>query len=179
MKQLSANLTWLLLGFVALLCAGLVGTLLCAHPLQKPGSSLIELSPPVTIPAAPASVTAPNPLGTQVRLSMRSLLVLKITSAPTGGSGQTLDVYFQHSDDDRQTWNDCAEVHATGTGTYYIPLSAIAAGSTSVSAISDGALSSNTTIQGPLGNLLRTKFTCALGTGTSGMWAYQAYVLPD
>jgi len=122
------------------LCAGLVGTLLCAHPLQKPGSSLIELSPPVTIPAAPASVPAPNPLVTQVRLSMRSLLILKITSAPTGDSGQTLDVYFQHSADDRQTWSDCAEVHATATGTYYIPFSAIAAGPTSVSAISAGAL---------------------------------------
>lgn len=179
MKRFLSAVAWLVLSAVAAAFVTFVASTLWAQPLRKPGSSLIELSHPVVIPAAPASATAPNPLGTQVRLGSRSVLVLKITSAPTGGSGQTLDVYFQYSADDRQTWNDFAEVHATGAGTYYIPVSAIIAGSTSVGAISDGALGNNTAKQGPLGNLLRTKFTCNLGTGTTGMWAYQAYILPD
>ena len=179
MRKLLTNTTWIVLALCAFTFAGLLGSKLCAHPLQRPGSSLIELSHPVVIPAAPASATASNPLGTQVRLGSRSVLVLKITSAPTGGSGQTLDVYFQHSSDDRLTWNDFAEVHATAAGTYYIPISAIAAGSTSVSATNDGTLGSNTAVQGPIGDMLRTKFTCNMGTGTTGIWAYQAYVLPD
>jgi hypothetical protein len=179
MRKLFVNMTCIVLAFCAVTFVGLVGSKLCAHPLQKPGSSLIELSHPVVIPAAPSSATAPNPLGTQVRLGDRSVLVLKITSAPTGGSGQTLDVYFQHSSDDRLTWSDFAEVHATAVGTYYIPISAIATGSTSVSTISDGTLGSNTAVQGPIGSMLRTKFACNMGTGTTGIWAYQAYILPD
>ena len=179
MKKRFLDTALLYMGFFAATLAGLVAAKVCGQPLQKPGSSLIEVSPPVLIPAAPSAPTAPNPLGTQVRLGRKAVLVLKITSAPTGGSGQTLDVYFQHSSDDRQTWNDLAEVHATATGTYYVPLSAIAAGPASVSAVSDGSLGANTATQGPLGNQLRTKFTCNLGTGTTGMWAYQAYLLPD
>jgi hypothetical protein len=105
--------------------------------------------------------------------------VLKITSAPTGGSGQTLDVYFQYSADDGQSWNDFAEVHATGTGTFYIPTSALAPGSTTVTTVFDGTVTNGTSFQGPIGNRLRTKFNCSMGTGTSGVWAYQAYVLPD
>jgi hypothetical protein len=179
MKRLLADITWFVLAVAAAVVLGVLASKLCAHPLQKPGSSLVELSHPVLIPTAPSSATAPNPLGTGVGLDARSVLVLKVMSAPTGGSGQTLDVYFQSSSDDRQSWNDFAEVHATATGTYYIPVSAIAVGSTSVAAVSDGSLSTNTAIQGPIGNMLRTKFSCNLGTGTTGMWAYQAYVLPD
>jgi hypothetical protein len=150
------------------------------HPLQKPGSSLVELSPPVVIPSSPLFPASPNPLGTQVRLGARSVLILKVTSAPSGGSGgQTLDVYFQNSSDDGQTWNDFAEVRAPGTGTFYIPISAIAPGPTSVSSISDGSMGTNTAVQGAVGNKLRTKVYCYMGSGTTGVWAYQAFVLPD
>src|SRR5207245_2329138 len=87
---------------------------------QKPGSSVIELCPPIS---ASANVTgvAPVPLGTQIRVGARLVSVLKITSASGAG---TLDVYFQHSADDGQTWSDFAEVHsAAAAGTYYIPIS--------------------------------------------------------
>jgi len=157
----------------------LAANMYAQHPLQKPGSSVVEVSPPVVIPAAPSAAVAPNALGTQVRLGPRSVNVLKITSAPTGGSGQTLDVYFQRSADHGQTWGDFAEIHATGTGTFYIPTSAIAPGATTISSVSDGTLTTNTDLQGPVGDRIRTKFNCSMGTGTSGVWAYQAYVLAN
>jgi hypothetical protein len=167
-----------------LFAAGLVTCTLAAiclaqHPLQKPGSAQVEISSPIVIPTAPSAATAPNPLGTQVRIGARSVLVLKVNSAPTGGSGQTLDVYFQNSADDGQTWQDFAEIHATATGTFYIPVSAIAAGPTSsLAVIQDGAKSNNTANQGPIGDRVRTKFNANLGTGTSGIWSYHAFVVP-
>jgi putative transposase len=67
-----------------------------------------------------------------------------------------------------------SEVHATGTGTFYIPTSAIAPGATTITSVSDGTLTNNTDVQGPIGDRIRTKFNCSMGTGTTSVWAYQA-----
>jgi hypothetical protein len=141
---------------------------------QKPGSSVMELCAPIS---ASANVTgvAPVPLGTQLRVGARLVGVLKVTSASGAG---TLDVYFQHSADDGQTWCDFAHVQSSATaGTWYIPVSTIAAGSTAVSAIQDGAMSANTCTQGPIGDRLRIKYS--VGSIGAAPWNFQAFVLPD
>jgi hypothetical protein len=142
---------------------------------QKPGSSVMELCAPIS---ASANVTgvAPVPLGTQLRVGARLVGVLKVTSASSSG---TLDVYFQHSADDGQTWCDFAHVQQTAGSatTYYVPVSTIAAGSTTVSAINDGALGANVAVQGPIGDRLRIKYS--VGSIGTGPWNFQAFVLPD
>src|SRR5689334_17185883 len=139
---------------------------------QKPGSSVIELCPPISSGANVTGV-APVPLGTQIRVGTRLVGVLKVLSAAGGG---TLDLYFQHSADDGQTWCDFAHVQQTAgsASTYYIPISTIAAGSGTVSAIQDGAMSANTATQGPLGDRLRVKYS--VGTFSGGPWNFQAFV---
>ncbi len=78
------------------------------------------------------------------------------------------------------SWQDFANVHVTQglTVTYYVPLSVIASGPTSVPTNSDGALASNTIVQGPIGDTLRVKYSAALGSST-GNWTFQAFVVPD
>ena len=155
-----------------------IATLARYAEAQKPGSSVIELCPPIM---AGANVTgvAPVPLGTQIRVASRLVGVLKVTSA--AGSGSVLDVYFQHSSDDGQTWCDFAHAQQTAGSatTYYIPVSTIAAGATSVSAIQDGSLTSGagSLVQGPVGDRLRIKYSVSSFTG--GPWNFQAFVLPD
>jgi hypothetical protein len=143
---------------------------------QKPGSSVIELCAPIS---ASANVTgvAPVPLGTQLRVGGRLVGVLKVTSA--SGTGSVLDVYFQHSADDGQTWSDFAHAQQTAGSatTYYIPISTIAAGSSTVTAIQDGAMAANTATQGPVGDRLRIKYSVSSING--GPWNFQAFVLPD
>ena len=163
---------------VAAACTAALLLIACAAryaEAQKPGSSVMELCAPIS---ASANVTgvAPVPLGTQIRVGARLVGVLKVTSASSAG---TLDVYFQNSADDGQTWNDFAHVQQTAgsASTYYIPVSTIAAGSTSVAAISDGAISANTAVQGPLGDRLRIKYS--VGSVGTGPWNFQAFVLPD
>ena len=147
-----------------------------AEAQGKPGSSVIELCPPVS---AGANVTgvAPVPLGTQIRVGTRLVDVLKVMSAASGG---TLDVYFQHSADDGQTWCDFAHVQQTAgsASTYYMPISTIAAGGSSVSAIQDGSSSANTATQGPVGDRLRIKYSVGSFSGSTP-WNFQAFVLPD
>ena len=153
----------------------LAGMAKYAEAQGKPGSSVIELCPPIT---ASANVTgvAPVPLGTQIRVGARLVGVLKVN---TNGSAGTLTVYFQHSADDGQTWCDFAAPQSSNaTGTWYIPLSTIAAGPTSsLAAIQDGAMTANTAQQGPIGDRLRIKYTVA--GGPSAPWNFQAFVLPD
>ncbi len=146
-----------------------------ADAQAKPGSSVIELCPPIS---ASANVTgvAPVPLGTQIRVGARLIGVLKVTSAAGAG---TLDIYLQHSADDGQTWSDFSHAQQTAGSatTYYIPVSTIAAGAITVAAIQDGAMAANTTTQGPLGDRLRIKYS--VGAFTGGPWNFQAFVLPD
>jgi hypothetical protein len=154
---------------------GLAAVLINAHPLQKPGSSVIELSNPIHVSANVTGV-ASAPLGTIIPVGSCVTCVTKITNAPTGGTGQTLDVYFQSSADDGQTWNDFAHGQFTAAGTNYIPVSVIAAGSASVSAVGDGSLGVATVTQGPVGNKLRVKFSANIGTST-GPWMFHPLVL--
>ena len=141
---------------------------------QKPGSSVIELCAPISQSANVTGV-APVPLGTQIRVGAGLVGVLKVPQASGAG---TLDVYFQHSCDDGQTWCDFAHVQSSAAaGTWYIPISTIAAGSTSVSAIQDGAMTANTATQGPLGDRLRIKYS--VGSVGTAPWSFQAFVLPD
>ena len=92
---------------------------------KKPGSALIELCGPVA--ATTSATIAPDPKGKPLRLPCNCEAVLKVTSAPSGGSPQ-LNVWYQHSADEGQTWQDWACVNATGTGTYYVPLSTVVSG---------------------------------------------------
>jgi hypothetical protein len=142
----------------------------------KPGSSVIELCPPITTPANNVTNVAPVPLGTQLRVGARLINVLKINNA--GGAG-TLTVYFQYSADDGQTWNDFAAPQSSNaTGTWYVPISTIVAGPTSsLASVSDGSMTANRETQGPIGDRLRIKYTVA-GNPTAP-WSFQCFVLPD
>src|SRR5437868_11565104 len=68
-----------------------------------PGS-LVELSSAISSSATIATPLAPVPLGVALRGHNGLIGLLKVTSSPTGGTGQQLDVYFQHSCDEGQTW---------------------------------------------------------------------------
>ncbi len=144
----------------------------------NPGSNLIELIPSITTSQAVSGV-APLQVGKSIKAFSRLLGVTKVTANPTGGSGATLDVYYQFSADDGMTWQDFAHIQVSQTtGTYLVPVSVITAGPTTVPTISDGALAANTIVQGPLGDKLRIKFSASFGTST-GNWSFQSFVSPD
>jgi hypothetical protein len=147
------------------------------HPLQKPGSSALELSNPIHI-SSNATGIASCPLGTSIPVGARLVCVTKITNAPTGGTGQLLDVYFQQSADDGQTWNDFAHAQFTAATTNYIPVSVIAGATSAITAIQDGSLGAGVVSQGPIGRMLRIKFSSAIGTST-GPWIFHPMVLVD
>jgi hypothetical protein len=144
------------------------------------GSRLMELTPSISTSQA-VTTQSPMPLGKMVKAFQRLLGVLKVTSSPTGGSGATLDVWYQFSADGGLTWQDFAEVHVTqgSTGTYFIPVSAVTAGPTTIPSISDGQLGNNVIVQGPLGDTLRIKYSANMGSGTAGNWSFQAFAVPD
>jgi hypothetical protein len=164
------------LALASVLVVGLAAVLICAqHPLQKPGSSVIELSNPIHI-SSNATGIASTPLGTSIPVGARLVCVTKITNAPTGGTGQVLDVYFQHSADDGQTWTDFAHGQVTAANTNYIPVSVIAPGAGAVTSLQDGSLTAGVVTQGPIGRKLRIKFSSAMGTST-GPWIFHPLVL--
>jgi hypothetical protein len=157
---------------------------------QKPGSSVIELCPLTTIsaPFAAGNVpAAPDPLGIRIPQCENAIAVVKIQSMPTPFQGQFLNVHFQSSADDGQTWNDFAIVTFGGAGasapaTYYVPISLISPGSPAVSAIIDGDTNAgdwNKAAQGPLGNLVRVKYFAWFGgpTPATGVYSFQAYLM--
>jgi hypothetical protein len=142
------------------------------------GSSAIELVPPITSSVAQTGI-APLPLGKYVKSFQRLMGFVKVTAAPSGGSGAVLDVYYQYSVDNGMTWQDFAHLQVSQqTGTWFIPVSVITAGSTSVPTPSDGALAANTIVQGPIGDMLRIKYSTSYGSST-GNWTFQAFVTPD
>src|SRR5262245_31183514 len=101
-ERVMSNLLRRLVVVGAVVAAAVLVVIGLAHDAEaqgKPGSSVLELCPPVS---ASANVTgvAPVPLGTQIRVGARLVGVLRICSAAGAG---TLDVYFQHSADDGQT----------------------------------------------------------------------------
>lgn len=143
----------------------------------NPGSNLVELIPPVTSSVAQTGI-APLPLGKSVKIFQRLMGLLKVTAAPTGGSGQLLDVYYQYSADDGMTWQDFAHVQVSATGTWFVPVSVVTAGPTTVPTLNDGSLGTNSIVQGPLGEKIRIKYSTAYGTST-GNWTFQAFASPD
>src|SRR5689334_22980194 len=82
----------------------------------KPGSSNIEVCPPLEIHGGYSGPVAPNPLGVKITAQNRLTAVLKVMAA---NSGTGFDIYYQHSADDGQTWCDFAhiQVAANTTGT--------------------------------------------------------------
>jgi hypothetical protein len=167
------------------------GVKLQAYIERKPGSAVIELTPLVTSSATFISnfpsetpVPAPAPLGTMVNLGENFVAVLKVLTAPTPANGQFLSVLFQSSADDGQTWNDFAHIQVSGTttGTYYVPVSTIAPASTSASPIMSGGLfgnilTSNTCVQGAIGNRVRARYYTWFGAGgVTGVYTFQAYL---
>src|SRR5262249_39520916 len=144
----------------------------------KPGSALIELCPPMELHGGYSGPVAPNPLGVKITAQNRMLAVLKVIAA---NSANGLDIYFQQSSDDGQTWSDFAHVQvaANTTGTWYVPISSLAAGATSsLVAVKDGTLTANTAVQGPVGDRIRIKYT----VGASPLQIaplIHAYLLPN
>lgn len=95
--------------------------------------------------------------------------IMKASAVPTGGS-PTLDVYIQASPDGGETWRDVAAFQFAGsTAVRMFQLSQLASPGTATLAASDGALATNTSIQGPFGDRLRVKYTFTAG-GSSGTY---------
>lgn len=110
---------------------------------------------------------------------INSLVVMVNVSAVPSGGAPTLDVYLQVSPDlgdlSSGTWRDIANFQFTGsTLKKFYQISGYAAGATTVLATSDGALASNTVVQGPLmGDRVRLKWTFAAG-GSTGTYTMSA-----
>ena len=162
---------------------GIVALVSCLAQTFPNTSHLIPLCSPILVSTGSSSGTSftfPNPQGTMVTVGSHPVFVIKVTAAPSGGSGQTLQLDIQHSCDDGQTFSDYATKLITGTGTFYIPVSTVAAPYFSGSAIADDITilpGANYTYQGPIGHRFRVSFNASMGTGTSGPWAFQTFVL--
>jgi hypothetical protein len=142
-----------------------------------PGMPPIEISPPTSASNTNGSYVALNPLGTRIRVARDLVAVIKVCTAPSGGS-PLFDGIFQHSCDDGQTWCDFAHAQVSdATNDIYMPVSVLVAGATYVSPIVDGALGVNVVTQGPIGDRIRFKYKAA--PGTSGCWTFQAMVVAD
>jgi hypothetical protein len=142
----------------------------------------MELCPLVSTSTGVTGIV-PMPLGKKIHVNKGLVGYVQLISTPSGGTGQSLDVYLQHSCDDGQTWNDLAHAKPTGSGPspsiLLIPISAVSAGPTTVSPISDGALAAGSVVQGPLGNRLRIKYSANMGTGNTGLWSFYTLVFTD
>jgi hypothetical protein len=152
------------------------------HRMQKPGSNLIPLTHHITNAASTGTniYVVEDPVGLTIHIGGRAVFVLKVLSAPAGGSGQTLSILVQSSCDDGQTWTDFISVGATATGTWYYPYSSTCTPSASGNpsgGIADG-LTIGAPYQGPLGNRFRIRYNTNMGSGNTGIWAFQVYVLP-
>jgi hypothetical protein len=146
------------------------------HPLQKPGSSVVEIES-VMIPASGCGTLCLHPSGIKARVGGRSVLVLKVFDFPQGGNGGAMAVYFQTSSDDGHTWTDLAGIQPTGPGTWYIPVSAVSNGSSTVSPVNQSGLS-NAAKQGPFGDRIRMQYFGAWGP-TIGTYSFQGSVILD
>jgi len=103
--------------------------------------------------------------------------ILNVSAVPTGGA-PTLDVYVQASPDGGTTWRDVAAFQFSTTAAVRVfQLSQLASPGTATLAASDGALASNTSVQGPFGDRLRVKYAFAAG-GSSGSYTLSATIVP-
>jgi hypothetical protein len=118
----------------------------------------------------------------------RLVAVVNVLKAPSPFEGQYLNVYFQSSSDDGQSWTDFACVShnntsspggATAPATFYVPLSTVAGGPTALGTLSDGSLANGTNVQGPIGDRIRIKYYAWFGgpTPATGTYAFQAYLM--
>ena len=103
-------------------------------------------------------------------------VMIDCSAVPTGGS-PTLDVYVQKSLDGGATWQDVAAYRFTTAVKRLLALSQLAPAPTTTQAASDGALASDTVVQGPFGDRLRVKYAVSLGGG-SGTWSLAAWLVP-
>ncbi len=92
--------------------------------------------------------------------------IFSATAVPTGGS-PTLSVYLQTSPDGGTTWQDIASFQFTGsTAARLFSIQTETAGVATMITPSDGALATNTVVQGPIGDRLRVKYTFTAGGST-------------
>ncbi|SRR6266851_7076452 len=158
---------------------------------QRLGSE-IELLPPTTVGAGftnagsgswSTGITSPRPRGLNVKVNKRLMGVVQVKSAPSGGLGNSLDVYLESSADHGLTWLTFGHLNITGAGTYYVPLSVAQDAvwpTAPVGPISDGgALGNNTITQYGLGERLRAKYNAAFVTNSTGSWSFHVFVVPD
>ena len=82
-----------------------------------------------------------------------------------GSSGTTVDVWVQTSVDAGATWIDIANFHFTTSSAKFVYNLSAATAITTEYTPTDGSLTANTSKDGILGNLFRTKLT---STGTYG-----------
>jgi hypothetical protein len=137
--------------------------------------------------SVPLGVTVPlNPMGVAVPASKGLIGVLYVGPASGTSPGTQLDVYFQHSADDGQTWTDLSHTNIVPSqcpNTWYIPMSSVAPTGWytqpvigPLPTVYDGQLSSTVCVGGPVGKRLRVKYYMNIvGTGQFG---FQAFVLP-
>jgi hypothetical protein len=122
----------------------------------------------------------PRPLGVKIAGISDLIGVVKVTSAPSGGGpGQNvLNVGFQSSCDNGQTWNSFIGVQATSTGTWYVPFSTIAVPLFNVNAYLTGQFTLLGSAQGPIGNQIRMNYGAFVLSGATGAWTFQVFILP-
>lgn len=103
--------------------------------------------------------------------------VLKVTGVPSGGA-PTLNVYVQASPDGGTIWQDVASFQfTTAAAIRTFQLSQVASPGTATLAASDGALTTNTSVQGPFGDRVRAKYVFAAG-GSTGTYTLSASMVP-
>lgn len=118
--------------------------------------------PPVTITTA----ISPFALGPMWAIEPAPLLNLLLEAQFVRGSGgTTVDLYVQTSLDEGATWIDIRNFSFTTSSLNNVVNHSSATPITSAAIPGDGALTANTSVDGLLGSLLRTKYKSA---GTYG-----------
>lgn len=135
-----------------------------------PSGNVINLLPSTSISAG-ATVAAPAVVGLSRWFDLFG--IINVTAVPVGGA-PTLDVYLQTSPDGGVTWQDILHHQfTTSSGARLFSISGEAAGPTTTVAPSDGALASDTVVQGPWGDQLRLKYVMVVG-GSTGPYTFSA-----
>lgn len=93
--------------------------------------------------------------------------VVNVTGVTVGGAG-TLDVFLQTSPDGGTTWQDIFCIRMTTISKKLFAISGVAGGVATAITASDGALASNTAVQGPFGDRVRVKYIVTLNGDTGG-----------
>ncbi len=173
-KYLALLLLLPLLGFGARLVYGQFGA-----------TNAIDILPPTTlvspIPSSQQTIglTALRPTGVSLKAYRRAMAVVQVNTAASAGS---LDVYLQASPDCGMCWQDFAHVHATGAGTFHVPISLHGDGGnypTTVLAMNDGTLANGVIIPYLIGDKVRVKYNATFNVNATGAWSFHVFVIPD